>query len=129
MTLTRATVLALLLATASCANGASGPLAPGTGRFDGTYAGELVLQLALSPQSCPYSATGQAVMTVRNGAARVNVAQGTYFNGRVGSNGDLTLISGQGRTAFINGRIVGGTYAASGVGLCQYQVRLARQPR
>ena len=127
MTPARATVLTLLLATVSCANGSSGPFAPATTRFDGTYAGEFVLELALSPQSCPYAATGQAVMRVQRGVARVDVSQGTYFSGRIGPDGALTLISGQGRTAFINGRIVGGTYAAGGVGLCQYQVRLARQ--
>ncbi len=126
---TRATILTLLLAAASCANGASGPPAPGAGSFDGTYAGEFILQLALSPQTCPYSATGQAVMTIRGGSARVDVSQATYFSGHVGANGDLTLISGQGQLAFINGRISGGTYAASGTGLCQYQVRLARQSR
>ena len=126
---TRATILTLLLAAASCANGASGPPAPGAGSFDGTYAGEFILQLALSPQTCPYSATGQAVMTIRGGSARVDVSQATYFSGRIGPDGALTLISGQGRTAFVNGRIVGGIYTAGGVGLCQYQVRLARQSR
>ena len=128
MTLARATALTLLLATASCANGMSGPATPGASRFDGTYAGPFDLQLALSPQSCPYSATGQAVMRVQGGVARVNVAQAAYFSGRVGPDGALTLISGQGRYAVINGRIAGGVYAAGGVGLCQYQVRLARQP-
>jgi hypothetical protein len=127
MTPTRATVLTLLLATASCANGPPGPPAPGARSFDGTYAGELALQLALSPQRCPYSATGQVVMVIRGGDARIDVAEGTYFSGHVGAGGDLTLISGQGQLAFIYGRIVGGTYTASGNGLCQYQVRLTRQ--
>ena len=126
---TRAAVLTLLLATASCASGPPGPPAPGAGSFDGTYAGEFDLLLALSPQSCPYSATGQAAMTVRGGEARVDVSQATYFSGHVGANGDLTLISGQGRLAFISGRIAHGLYIASGSGLCQYQVRLARQFR
>lgn len=129
MTPTRATGLVLLLVVTACTNGASAPPAPGASRYDGTYAGEFVLQLALSPQSCPYSATGQAVMTIRNGEARVDVSQATYFSGHVGAGGALTLISGQGRLAFINGRITHGLYAASGTGLCQYQVRLARQPR
>lgn len=122
MTPTRAATLTLLLSVASCANGG-----PAVSSFDGTYAGPFIMQLELSPQICPYSATGQAVMTIQGGEARIDVAEGTYFSGNVNAHGDLTLISGQGQLAFIGGRIVGGTYFGSGTGLCHYQVRLAKR--
>ena len=67
-------------------------------------------------------------MLVRGGSARIDVAQTAYFSGQVGPDGGLVLMSGQGLSAPINGRITNGTYVASGIGDCQYRVRLTRTP-
>ena len=119
----RTAALIGLLGAAACTTGPSVP-----SPFDGTYAGEFVLELALSPQTCPMSDTGQAVMRVRGGQARIDVAQAAYFSGHVDPAGVLSLTSGQGRTAFINGRITGATFAGQGIGVCQYRVRMVKQP-
>lgn len=117
--------LACSAAAAGCTAGGGAPGGVGGG-FDGTYAGPFILDASVSTFDCPATDTGQAVMVVRGGQARVDVAQAAYFSGRVGANGDLVLFSGQGRMAYINGRIAGGTYVASGNANCQYQVRLTR---
>ena len=118
----------VLLALAGCATSAS----PGSGAanavdsFDGRYAGPFVLQGAASADICPVPDRGQAVMVVRGGNARAEVAQTAYFSGRVSPDGGLILMSGQGRSAVVSGRIASGTYTAAGRGDCLYQVRLTR---
>jgi hypothetical protein len=114
---------ALLLLAASCA---AGP--PAGPRFDGTYAGPFIPQLGASPESCPRTDTGQATMVVQNGQARVDKIRGSYFSGQVSGNGELTMISGQGRQAFVTGRIANNAYVAQGSGVCQYDIHLQRRP-
>ena len=120
----------LVLTLASCATGSSsGPgSATVSDAYDGRYAGPFVLQGAASADTCPATETGQAVMVVRGGNARADVAQTAYFSGRVGPDGGLILMSGQGRSAVVSGLIANGTYAATGQGDCLYRVRLARTP-
>lgn len=119
-------VALLVLPLAGCAVGSSGQLASAGAAFDGRYTGPFVLEGAASTDICPFTNTGQAVMLVRDGRARVDVAQTGYFSGQVGSDGSLILTSGQSLSATISGRITNGTYVASGIGDCQYQVRLTR---
>ena len=117
-----------VLPLAGCAVGSSGPFTSAGSAFDGRYAGPFVLEGAASADICPATNTGQAVMLIRGGEARVDVAQTAYFSGRVGSDGGLILTSGQGLSAMVSGRITNGTYVATGSGDCQYQVRLTRTP-
>jgi uncharacterized protein YceK len=120
----RLIAFALSLAVAGCA---TTPAQRAEERgYDGRYAGAFVLDRASSAHDCPYTDSGQAVMTVVGGHARIDVTQAAYFDGQVAPDGALTLSSGQGRTAFIHGRIVNGRYTASGQADCQYQVSLAR---
>lgn len=118
----------ILLALASCNVRSELFRSPAGTTYDGTYGGLFDLMVESSPETCPRSFGQPAIMVVRDGAARVDLPQASYFNGNVGADGRLTMISGGGRTAFVNGRIADGVFTGEGAGPCQYRINMTKQP-
>lgn len=114
-------LLSILTLLACCTAGESSSPA-----YDGIYTGAFRLRAEVSPLTCPLAEDGRARMVVHGGHARIDVTQGTYFSGVVDSAGNLTLISGAGRTAFIHGHFAGPGFTGYGPSPCHYDVRMTR---